>query len=219
MNKKFFKKALVLSLCLMIMWAVLGAGTTIAWFTDVTAPVKNSFVIGELDLDVFYKNDKIPDYEPVDADTVVFNDEALYEPGYTQVVYLRVENNGTIDFNYKVSVDRRSYVDSVNVYGGTLHLPAYLRFGVIFGDSEPELVRQTTRAIATKDMEVLALNQYSQPDTVSLKPGEERYVALVVYMPEEVGNEANYMRGYNAPQVELGLTVFAQQADAPLAVD
>ena len=41
------------------------------------------------------------------------------------------------------------------------------------------------------------------------------YAALIVYMPEEVGNIANY-RGFNQPMVELGITVFAQQANAPM---
>jgi len=46
--------------------------------------------------------------------------------------------------------------------------------------------------------------------------GSSRYVALIVWMPEDVGNEANYMRGSVVPRVELGITVFAQQAGAPL---
>lgn len=215
-KEKVFKKALALSACLMLMWTIFGTGTTIAWFTDTTDTVKNSFVVGEMGLDVFYKNDLIDDYYPVDENTSVFNDHALYEPGYTQVVYLRVENNGTIDFDYKVSVDRHSYVDSINVFGGRLHLPAYLRFGVVFAATEPELERKVAQTLANQEMEALALNQYSKPDEVTVAVGKERYVALIVYMPEKVGNEGNYLRGEDVPTVELGVTVFAQQAGAPM---
>lgn len=215
-NKQFHKKAMAVSLCLMLMWAVLGAGTTIAWFTDTTSTIKNAFLVGEMELDVFYKNDRMTDYAPVDSETAVFRDDALYEPGFTQVVYLRIENNGTIDFEYKLSVDRHSYVDSVNIYGGKLHLPAYLRFGVVFAATEPELERKTAQALADQQLlQALALNQYSKLDDAPVPVDGERYAALIVYMPEEVGNEANY-RGADVPTVELGLTVFAQQAGAPM---
>lgn len=212
-NRKFAKKGLILSVFLLIMWAVMGTGTTIAWFTDTTPVVKNSFLIGYLDLDVFFKNDVVTEYTPVDSETPVFHDEALYEPGYTQVVYLRIENNGEIDFNYMLSVIRNSYQDSISTLGTTLHLPKYLRFGVVFGEDEPELTRELTRVLAEEEtMEELLLNQYSKPDAETIKAGGERYAALIVYMPEEVGNEANYMAGAGVPTVELGLTVYAQQA-------
>lgn len=217
MNKRF-KKALLLSACLLLMWLVFGTGTTLAWFTDVTATARNSFVVGKMELDVSYKHDGMTDYEPVDSETAIFNDAALYEPGYTQVVYLKIQNHGTIDFNYKLSVDRYSFDDSVNVYGGTLHLPDHLRFGVIFADSEPELDRLTARALTEPEtIEELPLNLYSRTDTVSVAVNGERYAALILFMPEEVGNEANYMKNHNPPQVKLGITVFAQQADAPLS--
>lgn len=212
-NSNFTKKAMVLSVCLLALWAILGTGTTLAWFTDTTPTTKNTFTIGELDLDVFYKNDLLTDYEPVESDTSVFNDQARYEPGYTQVVYLHVVNAGELDFDYKVSVDRYSYVDSVNVLGGTLHLPQYLRIGVMFGDDEAKLTREVAQALADKDtMEVLLLNQYSKTDTKTVPAGGERYVALIVFMPDTVGNEANYQTGAKIPTVELGLTVYAQQA-------
>ena len=214
-NQKYNKITLILSMCLLLVWGLLGAGTTIAWFTDTPDVDENTFLIGQLDMDVEFKNDVVTDYTPVDAQTPVFNDRALYEPGYTQVVYLKITNNGDVAFNYKLSVDMLSYMDSVSVYGTTLHLPEYLRFGVIFGASEAELNRTLARENATEDMEAYCLNNYSQVDTVTVEPGQVRYAALVVYMPEEVGNLANY-RGTDIPKVDLGLTVYAQQAGTPM---
>ena len=209
---RYYRKALTLSFCLMVMWLVMGAGTTIAWFTDTTNAIRNSFVVGEIDLKVFYRNDQMTDYDPVDQETNVFRDDALYEPGYTQVVYLRIENQGEIPFDHKLSVDLNSYEDAKNVYGGKIHLPSYLRFGVVFAATEPELERKTAQALADLRMcDTLHLNQYSRTDDVSVPAGGERYAALIVYMPEEVGNEANY-RGTTVPRVVLGLTVYAQQA-------
>lgn len=220
-RKKFTKSALILSVILMIAWSILGTSATIAWFTDTTPVAKNSFVIGELDLDVFYKNDVVTEYTEMTSESRVFNDEALYEPNYTQVVYLRIENNGDVDFKYKLSVDVRGFTNSTNVYGMTIHLPEHLKFGVVFGATEADLNRELAQTLANLDMEadLCELNQYSEVDKAEVKAGEERYAALIIYMPKEVGNEANYRRGETPPQVELGVTVFAQQADAPLTTD
>lgn len=222
MKRKFTKKhALIVSLCLLLIWSILGTSATLAWFTDTTPVARNSFLVGLLKMDVSYKNDLITDYTPVDSQTAVFNDEALYEPNYTQVVYLKVDNTGTMAFDYKLAVDAYDYDDSVNVYGGNLHLPDYLRFGVLFGDEEAQLERDVAQALATEDKtsvieQFQRLNNYSKLDEVSVQPGDTRYVAIIIYMPREVGNEANYRKGETPPQVKLGITVYAQQSGTPM---
>lgn len=222
MNRKFTKKhALVLSLCLLLLWGILGTGATLAWFTDVSPVARNSFLVGLMEVQVSYKNDLMTDYAIMDSDSAVFNDQALYEPNYTQVVHLKVENTGTMAFDYKLSVQDYDYTDSINVYGTNLHLPDYLKFGVLFADSEAQLERDTAQALAQEDKtsviaEFEKLNNYSRTDTVSVEPGQTRYVAVIIYMPKEVGNEANYRKGETPPQVQLGLTVYAQQAGTPM---
>ena len=210
------KTALIFSVCLLIVWGFLGTSATIAWFTDVTPTARNSFSVGDLDLKVSYRNDVIKTYTEVDSDTALFNDEALYEPGYTQVVYLKIENVGNVDFNYKLAIDKREWNDSINVYGSTFHLPNYLRFGVIFGESEAKLERELAQRYADKEMKEYLLNTYSEVDDTTVEAGKVRYAALIVYMPGRVGNEANYHRDYDMPWVKLGMTVYAQQEGTPM---
>ena len=62
----------------------------------------------------------------------------------------------------------------------------------------------------------MIMNNYSKLDTVTVAAGKSRYVAIIIYMPREVGNEANYRKGELPPQVKLGLTVYAQQAGTPM---
>lgn len=206
-NKKI---ALAVSLVALIIWSILGTGASVAWFTDSGEVVENNFAVGTLELDVQYRNEVMLHYEPVTQTEGIFNDGALYEPGYTQVLYLRIENTGDQPFDYRVSVDSVRWDDSISVLGSTIHLPDHLRFGVLFDDAESLLERTLAREAAAEEFAVLKTNQYSAYDTVTLQPGDVRYAALVVYMPEDVGNEANF-RG-NQPRVELGITVFAQQA-------
>ena len=65
-----------------------------------------------------------------------------------------------------------------------------------------------TRALAN-EIATMKLSRY-ETDVAALEPGETAYMALVVRMPEEVGNEANY-RGDDIPKVELGIIVKADQ--------
>lgn len=217
-RKKWRKAALALSACLFVLWWALGTGATLAWFSDVET-VRNEFRIGLLDLEVSYKNDIITEYTPLKGATEVFYDEALYEPGYTQVVYLKIENNGDVDFNYKVTVTIEDFTNGKNAWGKEIYLPNYLRYGVVFAESETELQemvrdRLNTRTYAINDWRML--DTWSEISPYIFEAGENpHYAALIIYMPEEVGNAANY-RGFVEPRVELGITVFAQQSNAPM---
>lgn len=217
MKKRILTKtALAVSVCLFALWWILGTGATLAWFTDTSDTQRNQFRVGVLDLQVNYKNNEVLTYTPMESTSEVFSDEALYEPGYTQVVYLEIKNAGDVDFQYKLSVEGKRVIASESILGNTIYLPDYLRFGVVFADTEPDLDRALAQTLANEEMTDFVLGTWSDSDRVTVAAGESRYAALVVYMPEEVGNDANYLRGADVPQVELGVTVFAQQADVPI---
>ena len=208
-RRTFTKVALVLSVCLMIIWCILGTGSSIAWFVDESPAIRNNFNFAEFDLVVSHKTEN--GYEEVKADTKIFDDEALYEPGYVQVVYLKIENKGTVGFDYDLAVvpNLQTIVRAKNVYGHDIYLPEFLKFGVVFADTEAELTQKLENRDLAKQQATAALSSYtSKPD--NLQAGEEKYVAVIIRMLEEVGNAANY-RGNTLPSVELGITVQAVQ--------
>ena len=215
-NRKWTKGALAFSACLFVLWWALGTGATLAWFSDADT-VRNEFQIGLLRLDVSYRNDITEEYTPLEGTTKAFNDEALYEPGYTQVVYLEIENLADVDFRYKLSVTVEHVDIGKNEWGEDIYLPNFLRYGVVFGETEAEVQQQVKdRLEARKNAPDHMLGTWSEISPYLFEAGEApHYAALIVYMPEEVGNAANY-RGPITPRVELGITVFAQQADAPM---
>ena len=208
-RRTFTKVALVISVCLMIIWCILGTGSSIAWFVDESPEIRNNFNFAEFDLVVSHKTEN--GYEEVKADTKIFDDEALYEPGYVQVVYLKIENKGTVGFNYDLAVvpNLQTIVRAKNVYGHDIYLPEFLKFGVVFADTEAELTQKLETRDLAEQQATAALSSYtSKPD--NLQAGREAFVAVIVRMPEEVGNAANY-RDNNPPSVELGITVQAMQ--------
>lgn len=210
-KRKYTKFAFMISICLLILWGVLGAQSTIAWFKDETPVAKNTFDIQQMDLAVYHK---VGDsWEEVDEDTELFDREAIYEPGYTQVVYLKIENRGEVDFDYRLSVDMISYVPGESVLGNPIYLPNYLKFGAIVRDNEPQLTRDLARTMATEDIKMLPLNTYSSEKgelDADKDKDSENFAAIVIYMPEHIGNEANY-RGNVVPEIQLGITVKASQ--------
>ena len=206
--KPYKKIALALSLCALLVWAILGTGASLAWFTDTSPEINNIFHFAEFDLVVSHR---LTDgkWEEVDSQTKIFDEEALYEPGYVQVVYLKVENKGTIPFEFYTAVNVNGCIETTNVFGQRFMLQDYLKFGITTADSEDAMknsVPDREKAVEIADM---PLHNYDT-ETAVLNPGATKYIALIVRMPEEVGNVANY-RGDTVPEVDLGITVKADQ--------
>lgn len=213
MKNKYKKIALSVSLLLVIAWCALGTGASLAWFTDTDEEVKNVFHFAEFDLEVSHR---LPDgtWEKVQQDTKVFDDQALYEPGYTQVVYLKVENKGTVPFDFKTAVTVTNYTLATNVFGQSFQLQDYLQFGLITAETEAELYEKVATRDMAREVANMPLNHYYEnpysTESEALGAEEETYLALIVWMPENVTNVANY-RGDVIPRVELGLIVSATQ--------
>ena len=210
--KKPFKRiALSLSLILMMLWVMLGTSTSVAWFSDTSTTLHNIFHMGEFKLVVSYQQED-GTYQRIEQNTKVLNDEDLYEPGFVKVQYLKVENKGTQDFDFKAAVQVTAYQEGTNVYGEPFRLQDYIRFGLVFADTEEALDalvgKPDQRTVAVSQADDL-LNDYSS-DTMLLAAGAVKYAALILRMPEEVGNEANY-RLETVPTVELGLVFTAEQ--------
>ena len=200
--------ALVLSLCALLIWAILGTGASLAWFTDTSPEINNIFHFGEFDLVVSHR---LTDgkWQEVDSQTKIFDEEALYEPGYVQVVYLKVENKGTLPFEFYTAVNVNGCIEATNVFGQRFMLQDYLKFGITTADSEDAMKNSVPDRNAAVKLADMPLHNYDT-ETAVLEPGATKYIALIVRMPEEVGNVANY-RGDTVPKVELGITVKADQ--------
>ena len=201
--------ALALSLCTLIVWGILGTGASLAWFTDTSPEINNIFHFSEFDLVVSHR---LTDgkWEEVDGQTKIFDEEALYEPGYVQVVYLKVENKGDRDFKFSTAVNVNGCIVATNVFGQDFMLQDYLKFGIKTADTEEEMKNSIPDRESAVEIASEPLHNYYETGAFELAPGGTKYIALIVRMPEEVGNVANY-RGDTVPEVDLGITVKADQ--------
>jgi len=208
-TRSYRKITYVVSLCVVVLWTMLGTGTSLAWFTDTSNEVRNLFHAAEFELKVSWRREDTS-WDVLDGEEAIFDDEALYEPGYTQTVYLKVENKGSVPFSFDTAVSVTDYTVASNVFGLHFQLQDYLRFGMLQAETEQALTELVKDRETAATAAVNPLNNYNATDQFVLQPGTETYFALVVRMPEEVGNEANY-RGTTVPRVELGVIVSASQ--------
>ena len=182
-----------------------------AWFVDTDEEVKNVFHFAEFDLEVSHRTED-GSWEKVEQGTKIFDDEALYEPGYVQTVYLKIENKGTVPFDFKTAVSVTDYTVATNVFGQSFQLYDYLRFGLATADTEQALYELVATRNLAKEVANMPLNHYYEDDYITdqmeLGAHETMYMALIVRMPEDVANVANY-RGDVIPRVELGIIVSA----------
>ena len=209
-KSKSTKQALLLSVMSLILCVSMLVGTTFAWFTDSVSTGKNTIAAGNLDVELMYKLDLADGWKTVSSDTELFDDNALWEPGYTQVVYLKVVNAGSLALKYQIGMNILTETTAYNVDGKEFALSDYIMFGTTEAADEASLPASREAARAAITGKPIA-DQYDHPvwDDGELLAGKESVMAVVAYMPESVGNEANY-RG-TAPSIQLGLNLTATQ--------
>ena len=221
---KSTKRALLMSALSLLMCISMLIGSTFAWFTDSVTSANNVIQSGTLDVVLEYKTNWSDDWAPVDENTKIFKDGALYEPGYTEVVYLRVSNAGSLALKYLLSFNIANEESSTNVYGDEFKLSDYLQVGSYVQDEYSSGFNYAdalmpamfgTRENALKNVELNTLSSANAiiRENAPVLPGEDtaQVVALVLTMPETVGNEANAKTDVEAPWIELGIRLYATQ--------
>ena len=206
-NQKATKRALLTSVMALVMCVVMLVGTTFAWFTDTASTGVNKIQAGNLDVKLEYKNTPTADFTEVDTNTKVFKDGALWEPGHVEYVVLKIRNAGTLALKYKLGINIAGETGSTNVYGDPFKLSDSIKFAVIDGESNNLSDRDALVAEAGEGA-VLSTG-YTAEDNL-LKDGS-KIVTLVVWMPTDVGNEANHKTDVDAPTIDLGIKVDATQ--------
>ena len=102
-SSKSTKRALITSALAILMCAAMLIGATFAWFTDTASTAVNKIQAGNLDIELEYSKD-FTEWKKVNDTTKLFEESALWEPGRTEVVYLRVKNAGNLALKYTLGI-------------------------------------------------------------------------------------------------------------------
>ena len=217
-NRKSTKRALLGSIMAMVLCLAMLVGATFAWFTDTASTGVNKIQAGNLDVALEYSTD-FKTWNKVTDTTKLFEDSTVWEPGRTEVVYLRVKNAGTLALKYTVGMYNINESRGKNVAGEFYYLSNYVKLGAV----------ETTAAYADREAAINAVNAEAktlksigssaiigEDQMVMLAPeADAKTYALVLYMPTEVGNEANPKNNdpYWASKFSFGISVNATQAE------
>lgn len=224
---KYLRSWLVVALVVTIIGSLTGG--TVAWFTDTVESTDNVIQSGNLDMVVEYKTTLDGEWATLEKETNLFKENALYEPGYTEIVFLRVANAGNLAFKYNLALSVEDSVIGKSVLGNDIELSKYLDMGIyvqdeyssgfnyadillpnMFADRATALDSvQTTTKLSTKNTEGLVTLATDLPMLVGEQTSQ--VIALVLTMPTTVGNEANHLTNTPAPEINLGLHVVATQ--------
>lgn len=151
---------------------------------------------------VEYSSDMLKWNVPADK-SEMFGD-VYWEPGVVKIVYMKVTNTTSEAIDYKLVCGVASETGAVNVNGDFFELSDYVKAVILDANDK--------KTYATRDEAMAAANAAGAKPikenclkTGTLNASEIKYVAVIVYMPETVGNEANASTSADKqPALKLG---------------
>ena len=209
-KKHSAKRAFISSLLMLSLCFTMFVGTTFAWYTDSVTSSGNKIISGILDVELWkYDAAATEDYDddhyvnisgdlaPIfqSANLAQNSTDTLWEPGKTQVAYLKIKNVGNLHLKYQVAL---------KVYNISKNLNEVMRYQIV-PDANPgsKPVQSWDDSVYPSKTAVAGTQAVS--GNVPLAPEAEHCFALVIHMDELAGNE--YMNG----EVDFDLTVLATQ--------
>ena len=223
MNKKNTKRALLTSVLSLAVCGSMLVGTTFAWFTDSVSSVNNVITTGNLDVKVEYTLDG-EEWKDLDGAKDLFQ-KGLWEPGHTEVVALKIKNEGTLALKYAANMNLIDETVGTNKDGEDIVLSDILTVSTLLvGTDDRELLpgmgtlTDMTIAKAFEGDGVLYYETTSSfkagnvlRNDCDLAPGDTEYIFVKVDMADTVGNEANAKDKDSVPSIEFGINVMATQ--------
>ncbi len=176
------KTSFLTSLIALLLSIVMFTGTTFAWFTDIAVSKNNIIQSGNLDAEMYWSDSLLPvdSTEWKDASTGAVFTYNNWEPGYTDVKYIKINNAGNLSFKWKLTIESEGEVtelsDVIDVY--------YLN---PTGATVSSLADMTFVGTLTEVLE-------NKPSTDgALLKGEASIVAIALHMQETAGNKYQKM--------------------------
>ncbi len=212
-QSKSTKRALLASALSILVCVALLVGTTFAWFTDSVTNKGNRIEAGSLKVDLLMDKAQDGNYASIANGTGDIFSEAAgnginWEPGKTEIVYLAVQNKGSLAINYNLLFD---------IVDGDPGLIGSLEYAVLDGKKAADVTAKSWEELKAIDGaqvgelqagETTAAPNGTLDEIVRGEENETDYFALAVHMKENAGNE------YQNGSITIDLTLVAKQAMA-----
>ncbi len=116
-NLKTTRGALLASIASLVICFSMLLGTTFAWFTDSVSSSGNIIQTGTLDISLEHSDAILGanDEGWVDAAAGAIFNYDKWEPGYTAVKYVKIENEGSLDLKFTLNIVPNAAAEEVNL--------------------------------------------------------------------------------------------------------
>ena len=200
------RKQLVLSVIALILCFTTLLGTTYAWFTDSVTSKSNIVHSGSLDIAMYWNTELASASSNTWKNVEVEENKAIFdsdqwEPGYTEVRYVMIKNNGDLAFKYVLDI----------VPMGTVTKLAEV-IDVYFLNPAVEITDRTQlqRPVGTL-AEVIAGKVAAKGELTNL--GDNEIVTIALKMRETAGNEYQGLSIGSEFSIRLSATQLAYEGD------
>ena len=208
------KQRLFSAILVLVMLFTSLLGTTFAWFTDQVSSAGHQIVSGTLKVDLLHKTDD--DWISLKQKTAhkIF-DYAHWEPGYTRVEALKVENLGTLALQYKLSLSIAPGSEKTGPNGE--NLADVIQVYYTNTDATPAnfaVIKDTwTHAGTLSDVMNSPATFIGGQLTPDGKQGDEQLLTIALHMDENAGNEYQNLSVGNI-YVNLVATQWTYESDS-----
>lgn len=200
------KRAMLASALALLVCITMLVGSTFAWFTDSVTSANNKIQAGTLKIDLEMLDETTGNWSSIKNEkTAIFNYD-LWEPGYTAVRILKIENEGSLALKWMAKfVSTYQLSELANV------------IDVYVLPSATELAYPVDRDLtAYTPVGTIAdfVNTIEDTTNGTLEAGEVAYLGIALKMQETAGNEYQGMDLGGAFDIQILATQYTSEADS-----
>ena len=207
---KSTKRALLMSALSLLMCVSMLIGSTFAWFTDSVTSAGNKIQAGTLkiDLELLEKNeDGSTKWTSLkDSKAPIFNYDK-WEPGYTDVKILKIENEGTLALKWVAKFvsadDLTELANVIDVYVK----PSATEFG--YAPDRTDLSTWTKKGTVAEFVNTISETTYG-----NLEAGKAAYLGIALKMQESADNKYQGMDLGGAFDIMILATQYTSESDS-----
>ena len=206
---KSTKRALLMSALALIACVSMLVGSTYAWFTDSVTSAGNKIVAGTLKIDLELLGDN--GWTSLkESNDPIFNYDK-WEPGYTDVKILKVENEGTLALKwYAKFVSTYQLSDLANVIDVYVK-PSTTEFG--YANDRTDLSTWTLAGTVAEFVNTISTTTYGSL-TPKGETGSVAYLGIALKMQEDAGNEYQGMDLGGDFDIQILATQYTYEKDS-----
>ena len=200
------KRSLLMSGLALLLCISMLIGSTFAWFTDSVTSAGNIIKSGTLDVEMFWADGKeVPDDSAnwIDASTGPIFEYDNWEPGYTVVRHIKIENIGSLALQYQLAILANGPVtdltDVIDVY---------------YADGATQVSGRDLTGMTKLGTLTDVLANMDNSASGNLIPAEDHTITLALKMQETAGNDYQYKSIGATFSVQLLATQLTYETDS-----